>query len=76
MTSPNAGVLIRGSGGLRKLRWRAEHVGKRGGLRIIYYHQPATGRIVLMAIYRKGQVVALSKDELAVLKKMIADIEQ
>ena len=34
---PDAGAIIPGSRGLRKLRWRTEHGGKRGGLRIIYY---------------------------------------
>ena len=34
---PEQGVLIRGSGGLRKLRWGARGRGKRGGVRVIYY---------------------------------------
>jgi mRNA-degrading endonuclease RelE of RelBE toxin-antitoxin system len=35
--NPEAGAIIRGSGGVRKLRWAAAGRGKRGGLRIIYY---------------------------------------
>lgn len=34
---PNAGAVIPGSGGIRKLRWSASGRGKRGGARIIYY---------------------------------------
>ena len=34
---PEAGAVIPGSGGIRKLRWAAEGRGKRGGLRVIYY---------------------------------------
>lgn len=34
---PEAGNIIPGSGGLRKIRWRAEGRGKRGGIRVIYY---------------------------------------
>jgi mRNA-degrading endonuclease RelE of RelBE toxin-antitoxin system len=37
LTRPDAGKVIPGSGGLRKLRWTAEGRGKRGGLRVIYY---------------------------------------
>ena len=37
---PESGVLIRGSGGLRKLRWYVRGGGKRGGLRVIYYWAP------------------------------------
>jgi len=35
---PKAGTVIPGTGGLRKLRWRAPDRGKRGGLRVIYYY--------------------------------------
>jgi mRNA-degrading endonuclease RelE of RelBE toxin-antitoxin system len=34
---PAAGDLIRGSGGIRKVRWSGSGRGKRGGLRVIYY---------------------------------------
>lgn len=36
MQNPEAGAIVRGSGGVRKLRWRREGSGKRGGLRVIY----------------------------------------
>ena len=35
--NPESGVVVPGSGGVRKLRWAAEGKGKRGGLRVIYY---------------------------------------
>jgi hypothetical protein len=38
---PDAGALIRGTGGLRKVRWNAGRRGKRGGVRVIYYHAAA-----------------------------------
>ena len=34
---PEAGAIVRGSGGVRKLRWRRQGAGKRGGLRVIYF---------------------------------------
>jgi mRNA-degrading endonuclease RelE of RelBE toxin-antitoxin system len=34
---PNSGDVIRGAGGLRKIRWSAQGRGKRGGIRVIYY---------------------------------------
>jgi hypothetical protein len=36
MQAPEAGSVVPGSGGVRKLRWRREGAGKRGGLRVIY----------------------------------------
>ena len=35
MQNPEAGAIVRGSGGVRKLRWRREGGGKRGGLRVV-----------------------------------------
>lgn len=37
MQNPEAGNIVRGSGGVRKLRWRRDGSGKRGGLRVIYF---------------------------------------
>lgn len=36
--NPTAGDLIRGTGGVRKLRWALEGRGKRGGARVVYFH--------------------------------------
>jgi mRNA-degrading endonuclease RelE of RelBE toxin-antitoxin system len=37
MESPDAGDVIQGSGGVRKLRWGTKGQGKQGGLRVVYY---------------------------------------
>ena len=37
MQKPDAGDLIKGSGGVRKVRWASEGMGKSGGIRVIYY---------------------------------------
>ena len=39
---PELGPMIRGSGGLRKVRWRLGGRGKRGGIRVIYYWDEAS----------------------------------
>lgn len=50
----DAGDVIPGSGGCRKLRWRAHRRGKRGGYRIIYFLRVTVGTIVLVALYSKN----------------------
>jgi hypothetical protein len=50
----NAGDLVPGSGGVRKLRWRAAGRGKRGGYRVIYFARPAHGVIWMLTIYPKN----------------------
>ncbi len=76
MTSPDAGALIRKSGGIRKLRWGADGSGKRGGLRIIYFSQVSANRIYLLTIYRKSEMSDLSRAELRALNHLVHEIEQ
>lgn len=51
---PEAGDLIPGTGGVRKLRWKTRGRGKRGGLRIIYYLRIQAGQIWLLTLYSKA----------------------
>ncbi|TJY59551.1 transcriptional regulator [Sinimarinibacterium sp. CAU 1509] len=51
---PDAGDVIPGSGGCRKVRWARAGMGKRGGVRVIYYAQTARGRLYLLMIYAKS----------------------
>jgi hypothetical protein len=53
---PEAGVVIPGSGGVRKLRWGPEGRGKRGGLRVVYYWRSAQGEIWFLTIYDKHEM--------------------
>ncbi len=68
---PDAGPQIKGSGGLRKLRWRIEGQGKSGGVRVIYYWVVAEDRIFLVYLYRKSKQDDLSPEQLKALKKTV-----
>ena len=70
---PEQGALIPGSGGLRKLRWALRGKGKRGGLRIIYYWDPAEDVIYFIYLYRKNQQENLRPDQLKLLKRTIEE---
>lgn len=70
---PEAGKLIQGAGGLRKLRWSMDNKGKQGGIRIIYYWQIPEDQIYLFALYAKNEISDLSHDEKKLLKKMLED---
>ena len=51
---PDAGDVIPGSGGCRKMRWSAEGRGKRGGVRVVYFLRVGLGQIVLVTMYAKN----------------------
>ncbi len=65
---PTAGNIIKGSGGLRKIRWNLSGKGKRGGLRIIYYWNPPD-TIYMIFPYRKTEQEDLTPAQVKALKK-------
>jgi mRNA-degrading endonuclease RelE of RelBE toxin-antitoxin system len=71
-TNPKAGDVIQQTGGLRKVRWSAQGKGKRGGVRIIYYHVTADSQIRLILIYKKGVKEDLTSEQ----KKMLCQLNE
>ena len=73
MLNPEAGALIPGTGGLRKLRFADERrgKGKRGGLRVIYYWWGTGMQFWLFTIYDKDEMSDLTKAQCETLKQMI-----
>lgn len=56
ISHPEAGDLVRGSGGVRKLRWRARGKGKRGGIRVIYYIRHYPSELWMLTVYSKSDL--------------------
>ena len=69
---PEAGSIIPGSHGLRKLRWTMSGKGKRGGTRIIYYWLRPRDTILMLFVFRKNEQSDLTKDQLKILKAIVA----
>jgi mRNA-degrading endonuclease RelE of RelBE toxin-antitoxin system len=70
---PDAGALIPGSGGLRKIRWAAPGRGKSGGYRVIYYWQDHLGQIWFLTIYAKNEAENIPAHVLKAIKREIDD---
>lgn len=72
LANPEAGDLIRGSGGVRKLRWHVAGRGKRGGIRVIYYLRSQQGQIWMLTAYAKNVAENIPA---RVLKKIKEEID-
>lgn len=72
---PDAGDVIPGSGGVRKLRWAAKGKGKRGGARIIYLYVVVAGRVYLIRCYAKNVKTDLTADEKKQLRQISAHLK-
>jgi len=69
---PTAGVVMEGTGGVRKLRWgRGDH-GKSGGVRVIYYVHDDWMPLYLLTLFAKGDKENLSKSERNDLAKLVS----
>lgn len=68
---PDAGKIIRGTGGVRKLRWAIPSKGKRGGLRVIYYWQVNQEEIWMLTVYGKSERESIPAH---ILKKIAEEI--
>ena len=71
VATPEVGNVIRGSGGLRKIRWAATGRGKRGGVRVIYYWAADQEIIVMLLIYGKNEQDDLTSEQLRLLKRLV-----
>lgn len=71
VTRPDSGVIIRGSGGLRKIRWKLQGRGKSGGVRVVYYWVTARDEIRMLYVYRKSDQIDLTPDQITMLKEII-----
>ena len=70
---PESGDMIKGSGGIRKLRWAESGRGKRGGIRVIYFFYNHDDQIYMLYAYPKNERDDLSKDQLKLLKKLVEE---
>jgi hypothetical protein len=73
MLRPGVGPVMPGSGGIRKMRWRRAGMGKRGGLRVIYFWEAKSETFYMLTVYRKGDQENLSMRQLRVLRRLVEE---
>jgi len=72
--NPERGDIIKGSGGIRKLRHGLPGRGKSGGVRIIYYWLREDGQIYMLLIYPKSKKDNLTDNETALLRDLVKEL--
>ena len=68
LLDPEAGSIIVGTGGCRKVRWARQGTGKSSGIRAIYYYYNPAGRLYMLLVYPKREKDSLSAAEKNLLK--------
>ena len=71
---PNSGVVIQGTGGIRKLRWARGNKGKSGGIRVIYYVHSELMPLYLLAVFGKNEKANISSVEKKDLSKLVKEL--
>ncbi len=72
--NPTAGSVMRGTGGVRKIRWAAGGRGKRGGARVIYFYHNDTLPLFLFSTFAKAVSSDLSQAQRNQLKGIVSEI--
>ena len=70
---PELGRLIRGSGGIRKLRWSISGRGKRGGVRVLYFWDEPSETFYMLYVFRKSAQEDLTARQLRELKRLVRE---
>lgn len=68
---PESGDVVKGSGGVRKVRWARAGAGKSSGVRVCYYTRNAAGQILLLVIYAKSVRASIPGAVLKQLKELL-----
>lgn len=68
--NPKAGELLTGTGGIRKLRWKAKGKGKNGGARLIYFYFNKSIPLFMLTVFGKGEKGNISKSDRNDLAKL------
>lgn len=67
---PDSGDLIKGTGGVRKIRLKSAYGGKSGGFRICYFDDPTYNQLLLINIYAKNELENLTSEDKNNLKDL------
>lgn len=71
---PTAGRIVRGTGGVRKLRWALSGRGKRGGARVIYFFHGAEMPLFALTVFAKNERMDLTQADRNTYRRLTAEL--
>lgn len=74
-SAPDIAPVIRGTGGIRKLRWSGSGRGKRGGIRTVYFYHGKLDVMYFLTAYAKAERDDLSAADIKALARLVATIK-
>jgi hypothetical protein len=74
--NPDAGEIMEGTGGVRKLRWALPGKGKSGGARVIYYYHSHRIPLYVLTVYSKGSADNLTRAQRNTLKTLVGNLKR
>lgn len=76
LNNPQLGDVIPGLSGLRKIRLKGAHTGKKGGFRVDYLDMPEYGKLYLIVLYPKNVKEDLNPDEKKIIRRLVKQLKE
>ena len=76
LENPKAGVVIKGTDGLRKLRWKLPDSGKSSGIRIAYIDIIISKKTYVLDLFPKSEKDNYSDKERKILKQLVGELKK
>ena len=74
MKKPEAGAIVPGAGGMRKIRWGIPGRGKRGGARVVYYWHAGDEQFFMLLAYTKNERDDMTPDQMKALRRQVREV--
>jgi len=76
LENPKAGESVRGTNGLRKLRWKLPNTGKSGGVRVAYIDVVISEKIYMLDLFPKSEKDNYTNAEINILKNLVNELKK
>jgi len=76
LENPKAGIVVKGTNGLRKLRWKLPDSGKSSGIRVAYIDVVVSDKIYILDLFPKNEKDNYTDSERKILKQLVGELKK